>query len=379
MSEEHQNISRENLCSSDFLASFLIDKFHLSPFLFALFVPFLGSCLAILIASLTGSLYIKEPKPNNFGLFNDWIPWVMILIANPCIAWSYLWSYQAIDDLLEGLKSSQIITINESNINGSISNLYSKQWRKFIALLIAAISSICVFTFLKYNESSWGGSHLLPRIKIAIDTLIVIYMAVIFLLNLVNNLLILHSIFTKKDIDINPLHPDGCGGLRFLSKYSLKMAYISIILAFWFGAIQSQIWTDKNNDIYVTLLLSFLLFMIYFIGSTLFVFSPRWIVYKEIKKQINTRKNKLLNRISDEFKQISSDIENLQEHKEKINELTILYNTIDKFSPLFFDIKYLRLYFSTLPLLSIFGLLLPPLIEQLPAIIKFINKGFTNG
>ncbi|MGK7940593.1 MAG: hypothetical protein AB4062_10685 [Crocosphaera sp.] len=415
MSEENQTLPQKKLYSSDPLASFLIDRFHVTPFKLALGVTLLSGCLSIFIAGITQTLYFKPgvtylwdgfsyrecqnllPAPNyllpgyayypmimqpiepgcvkRVGLFNDWIRWVMILVATPCISWSYLWSYQAIYDLLEGLKLSNIVTINDSNINSLILNLYSKKWRKYLALVIAIISSIGVFDFSRNHQGSWADSHILARINIVIATFIIVYMAVIFLLNLRNNLLILSYIFTKTDIDINPLHPDGCGGLRFLSQYSLKMAYISIILGIWFGAVQYQIWEYKDNPIYLQLILSSFFVIQYFCCSIISLLSPRLIVSKQIK----TGKNKLLTKISDELNKIDLDLENvgnLQEQKNKIEELTILYNTIDKFSPLFFDIKYLGLYFSALPILSqVAGFLLPQLSGKLLEIIQdFLSK-----
>lgn len=245
MSEEHQNISRENLCSSDFLASFLINELHFSPFWFALLAALIGTIFSILIALITKTLYFSDPSPGKVGLFNDWLAWVMILAISPCISGSYLWSFQAIKNLLQELVLSNIITINESDINCFIFNLYRQKWRKFVASIIAIFSGTCVSYILPMFKNYWTGCEqlCLRNIATTIGTLIVVYMTVIFLLNLVNNIWILRTIVTEEDIKINPFHPDGCGGLRFLSKYSFKMAYIAIILGFWLGAIQYQIWS----------------------------------------------------------------------------------------------------------------------------------------
>ncbi|MDJ0507936.1 MAG: hypothetical protein QNJ64_01580 [Crocosphaera sp.] len=347
MSEEHQNLPQKKLYSSDYFASFLIDRFHVTPFKLALGVTLLSGCLSIFIAAITQTLYsepgvtylwdgfsyrecqnlLPAPKPllpdysyypmimqpiepgcvKRVGLFNDWIRWVMILVATPCISWSYLWSYQAIYDLLEGLKLSQIVTINHSNINAFISNIYSKKWQKLSAFVIAAISSIGVFDFSRNHQGSWADSHILARINIVIATFIVVYMAVIFLLNLWNNLRILSYIFTKTDIDINPLHPDGCAGLRFLSQYSLKMAYISIILGIWFGAVQYQIWISPDKETSFKLILSSFFVIQYFCCSIISLLSPRFIA----SKAINTGKNKILNKISHELNKIDLDLENV--------------------------------------------------------------------
>lgn len=104
----------------------------------------------------------------------------------------------------------------------------------------------------------------------------------------------------------------------------------------------------------------------YIVGSIIFILTPRFIIYKQIKKG----KNKLLNEIYDEFQKIPLNVENLQKQKDKIQELNILYTVTDKFSPLFFDIKYLRLYFSSLPLSTIGGFLFKPFFAQLQEIIK---------
>ena len=65
-------------------------------------------------------------------------------------------------------------------------------------------------------------------------------MGSILVLNLIMNIWILHRILVKKKMNINPLHPDRCGGLRPLSTYALKTAYLIGVLGFMVGLIEYQ-------------------------------------------------------------------------------------------------------------------------------------------
>ncbi|NJR65956.1 MAG: hypothetical protein HC772_12550 [Leptolyngbyaceae cyanobacterium CRU_2_3] len=103
----------------DPVANLLIGKYKLSPLGFGILAIVCGTGLYLFTAWLSNTLW---SKPGQMGLLQDWFPWVWVLFINPVVSGYYLWSFQALDQVIQDLKESGVLDTNESK-NGEIEKM----------------------------------------------------------------------------------------------------------------------------------------------------------------------------------------------------------------------------------------------------------------
>ncbi|MEL6556225.1 MAG: hypothetical protein AAFQ63_22625 [Cyanobacteria bacterium J06621_11] len=350
-----------NLYRFDPIANFIHKKLQLSPFLFGLLNAVNGTLVYLLTAWASNTLW-PDPTTQAKELLEDWFPWMWVLFIVPIVLGYYLWSFRAINEVIREFSASDVADIDESEfaeISQIIVNIYRSKWRKFLALASAAIFSIFVYITRDSLGNSWTSSHILPRVMLTAITFAVVYMGSILVLNLISNIGILHSILQteleKQDFKINPLHPDKCGGLRCLSDYAIRTAYLAAVLGIMVGFIEYQFITQGTEIAwYVHLIvpLDILLSIVCFFG-------PLVAAHRGMKRA----KNELLLEISKQFQSdysqihagLTNDAETLQKGAAKIQELQAFYAVTNDFPIWPFDVRIFRQFLITVssPLLPI--------------------------
>ena len=219
-------------------------------------------------------------------------------------------------------------------------------------------------------DKSWTGSGLLPNLSITLATLLVVYAGSKLVLNQISNIQILHRILRRKQLNLNPLHPDRCGGLRPLSDYSIKTAYLVAILGAWVGIVGYQIITQGSKQDYWSI---GLIAVLYVSISVSCFFGPLLTAHRGMQKA----KEALLHDISQQFRSdysqirnnLNEDAETLKKRTEKIRELRAFYTITDEFPVWPFDIQTFRRYLLTIP-----TPLLAPLIGLLQKFYEVLLK-----
>lgn len=356
-----KSFQKLNLYHFEPVAYLLIEKLRLTPVSFGLWSLIATTGLNLLTAWISNTLWFQQGK----GLLNDPIPWVATLFANPIVWGYYLWSYHGLIKVIDNLEASDVIETNESEIDGILRDMYCRKWRKFLALLSAVSFSILVFVTQLGLRDRWAGSGFLPNIVITVDTFAGIYMSSILVLNLITNIKIFYKVLESKSLKVNPLHPDRCGGLKSLSDYSLKTAYLVAVLGIWVGVIEYQV-IGKQGYWFVHLIIPLYIFV-----SMMCFFGPLWTAHRSMKKS----KEELLNQIARQFQTDYSNIhstlrngaETIKQGIEKVQQLRNLYTMTDEFPVWPFDVQTFRRYLLTAPtpLLPLLISLLQKLIESL--------------
>ncbi len=358
-------LQEKSFYSSEPIAYLLIEKFRLEPLRFGLVSTVIFTGLALLTAWVSNTLW---SKPGQVGLVQSLIPWIALIFFNPILLGYYVWSFQAIKNLIQELKISNVLeTDNLEEIDLIALKPYYQKWRKFIALGSAISFSIFVFYTRFGLENTWSGSGLLPNLATTVGTFVIAYMGSVLVLNLITNIWVLHHILGKKKLNVNPLHPDRCGGLRSLSHYSLKTAYLAAIFGIWIGAVEYQfIMQGVWREYWFVLLI----IPVYIVLSITCFFGPLFAAHNGMEKA----KVELLHQIARQFQAayseihtyLSEDSDTLKQRTEKIQWLRTLYTMTDEFPVWPFDVQTLRRYLITAP-----TPLIPPLIGLVQ---KFIAK-----
>lgn len=354
---------RGNLYRSDPLATLLVEKWHLSPLTAGLGSIAIAAILALLTAFVTNTLW---SRPGQTGLLQDQVPWIAAIIINPFIIGYYLWSFKAISRLIQTLDESDVVDIDRAKIDRMSALIYYRKGRNLWAMASAACFGLVVCITQPGLEKSWASSTPLANFSITIDTLVIVYAGTILVLNLIDNIRILHRLLKSKKLNVNPLHPDRCGGLQSLSNYSIKTAYLIAILGVWIGTIGVQYITQGNGKYYWYV--GFVVFLYIFLSGACF-FGPLLTVHRGMEKA----KKELLHKIARQFEadyemicnNLGEEAEVLKKRTEKIRELKTFYTLTDEFPVWPFDVQIFRRYLLTVP---------TPLIVPLIGILQKLGE-----
>ncbi|MBD2299369.1 hypothetical protein [Nostoc sp. FACHB-190] len=369
-----KSLQKRNLYRFEPIAYLLLEKFQLSPLAFGLLGILIGSSIYLITAWISNTLWLPKGQ---VGLLQDILPWIWLLLINPVVLGYYLWSFQAIDFVIQELEESDVLEIDESEIqaiNQISFNAYKSKWRIFLALISGIIFSLFVFGTRFKLQNSWTSSHPLPIIIVSISTLCLVYLGSILVINLITNIWILHSILkralARKQFNVNPLHPDRCGGLRSLSDYAIKTAYLAAVLGLMVGFIEYQFLTRGTGQnlwfVHLIIPLDILLSIVCFFGPLV-----------AAHRGMNKAKEELLHEIARQFQadyaQIHSSLtgnaETLKQGTEKIRNLRAFYALTDKFPVWPFDVQTFRQF-----LLTVSAPLLPLVIGSIQKLIPILLK-----
>lgn len=157
----------------------------------------------------------------------------------PSISVYYLWSFKEIKNLLLNINKTDVVKLIPEEVN-KILCIYKKRWRKLLALILAIVYGCFQYKTRFGLHNGWTSSAFTPIITSTSVSIFAAYMTNMIGITLFNNVLVLNQVLGCKDSHVDPLHPDKCGGLKILSQYSLKTAYLIGILGVMFGLIEYQ-------------------------------------------------------------------------------------------------------------------------------------------
>ncbi|MEM9161688.1 MAG: hypothetical protein AAGC54_01295, partial [Cyanobacteria bacterium P01_F01_bin.4] len=137
--------------------------------------------------------------------------------------------------LLGDLDQKSIVNINPDDWDLMAKTYYQRRW-SYLALGITALS-VALFVIARLREQLWAASWLLELVKTFAVTFGT-YMAAMTAIVLSINTWLIWKLLKPKDIHVEPLHADGCGGLGVLSQYALKTAYVITTFGIIVGMIE---------------------------------------------------------------------------------------------------------------------------------------------
>lgn len=358
----------------DPVACFLLEKIRFSPPIFGLSVIPIGTGIYLTTAWLSDTLW---SKPGQMGLLQDWFPWIWVLFIVPVVLGYYLWSFEAIDKLIRDLVASEVLDINESEVEEFKQiafSAYKPKWRKLLALSSAVVFSIFVCVTRFGLKNSWTGSHPIPIAMITVATFVVVYMGSILVLNLIMNIWILHCTLKReldrREFNVNPLHPDRCGGLRSLSNYALKTAYLAAVLGIMVGFIEYQFLLRGTGQNYWFI---HLIIPLDILLSVACFFGPLLAAHRGMRRAKEELLREIAKQFQTDYSQIHSglagDAETLKKGSEKIKELRSFYTLTDEFPIWPFDVQTFRRFLLTVP-----APILPLIIGILKKMIETLLK-----
>lgn len=350
------------LYRADPVACWVIDRLHLNPVSFGFLIGLLTAGVYLIAAAISGTLL---SKPGHVGLLDDWLPWMWVCFLNPIIMGYYLWSFTAIATLLQDLEAADAVEITAEDLK-RVALPYQQAWRKFLALGIGVCGGIIMY-FSQLRLNNWTGGTI-PSAAVALLGVFYIYMGSMLVLTLITNVWVLHRTFVQKPLTVNPLHPDRCGGLRPLSQYSLKTAYLAAVFGVLVGLIEYQFIIQHrtltlNSPVHLLLLLHIALSLACFFGPLLAAHNGMQAAKEALLRTIAHQFHKDYSQI---HTNLEADAETLKKQAAKLQELRSFYTVTDEFPVWPFDVTTFRRY------------LLSVTTPLLPVIVGVVQKGLPN-
>lgn len=350
---------RLNYDLGDPIAKFLVEKMHWSPFRFAALWTAVVVEVGLLIALLTGTL----DSPPGKALIDDWVWLTWSFIFTPVIAGYYLWSSFAIDGVLAGLEEAEILKIPEEDKN-AIVEYFKKPGRLILA--VGGMVVIGIFYYITRRDlNGFANLSLIAKIETSITYAILSYFAIMLISNLVINYWAIRRVIQDKELNINPLHPDRCGGLQILSDYSMKVVYLNTIFGFVVSISVIRLFQTQYGWTAI------LLVILYLSITTISFFAPLSTAHEEMKEA----KTKLLLSLGRQFwkeyliaHQAAGSTETIKNEIDKIKQLQELYDLTQDFPVWPFDTTTLRRFFVSIssPLIpAIIGVVIDALSDKI--------------
>ena len=328
-------IDKNLFAQCDPVAKFITGKLGLTPIIFAfiwtLIVIFIGFTTAAISNTLVST-------PSKVGILQDWVWQVWTLLVTPCLTGYYLWSSTSIGEIIQKLQMSEVIIIQENEIDEIIAK-HKKPWRLVLSIALMIFTGI-VYFISREEFTGFASSSTITRIGVTFTFSILAFFSGMLVLTLILNIYSIRHIMKEKELNVNPLHPDKSGGLKTLSDYSLKIIYLIAVFGIVLG-ISGYRLIDSGYS-----WAAFFLVVFYIGVAIISFFSPLSTAHEEMKKA----KEKLLLTLGKQFwdeymltqSLIQDNVETLKDEVEKMKQLRELYKLTNEFPVWPFDMTTLR-------------------------------------
>lgn len=236
------------------------------------------------------------------------------------------------------------------------------KWNKKIRIVFAFIPVLIIFVILIKNPAY------LIRFFYMLFFVFYLYLGGIIIFKMWMIARYIRKLTTKFDLNIQPLHPDNCGGLKPIGDLCFCNAFTLIPATFWLA-----IWSLYWRPYYGPQLYCAIGLVIFVIGIMFSFFYPLYMIHKTmVKKKVTHMKavDEIANKIDTILKSITKNVRNLDKDKgdkflTDIEYLKDVYNITEKFPVWPFDIKIKIKFASSIIIPTIIA------ISQLISIYSF--------
>jgi hypothetical protein len=310
------------------------------------------------------------PSDRTKGLSTEPAAWFNDYVVQPILIAYFIWTRNAIDKLINKLISNGILQNNPDAMD--ILTKYQKStknvWMHLLGILLGLAFNgwFVSLSFTAPYYPSWVFVHPATALVRAPFLFIVVYALTIFIVDLVMGIIALNKLFKNQRIQIEPLHPDGAGGLASMGQFSANLGY-------GIGALGLSVSVNIIQHIYakVGILNDYILLIaigLYVCLGPILFFLPLWTGHSSM---IASR-NRLLEETSLEFDKVFIQLhtqrhEDIQKNEPLLKKISQLKETREL-------IKQFPVWpFNTNAIRKFFGLVFSPLILSLiPTIFSLI-------
>jgi len=286
------------------------------------------------------------------GLLNDTPALFVDFIMMPVICAYFVWTIPGAEALFQDLHDSGVLTRNSSldAARREMDKKLGSKWMFAAAIVLAAlVTGLLVATSLDNQHSNPGwllNSPLLPWLRVPF-WFVGMYALCFALFNIAVTIVSLRKLFTDTSVELSPWHPDRCGGLRGINRYSLNLSYAIAIIGL---VLSTLILREAQSGTLATYYLGWIGVAAYLVIAPLLFFLPLGTAHAAMRRA----RDKYLLMLAEEFDleygfssdHVEKDPKKLKLKVEKIQQLKELYKTTEEFPVWPFDIASLRRFLA---------------------------------
>lgn len=297
--------------------------------------------------AVLGSLTTTGPR---IGLLNDPAGLLAEFLCFPLLMGYYLWAPPALLRAMRDLEIEGVVSIHADDLRW----LRRLLTPRIAAVLLVGSISFAVALFLVFTVSPlrgllWLGDPIFAMVKVPF-WIAQTWAALSLIVSMVVLTQLLGRVFgARRKIAIEPLHPDGCGGLRPLSTFSLKLTvFIGLAGAAVLLAERTYIFANKLAD-QIYAIPVHVMAVVLVLGGMLFFFAPLMAPHRRME----AAKVEALHRVSDRFHNVeyrtlsqlaTLKTEGFSTAARDLEAMRKIYDLIDGFPVWPFDIRIFRVF-----------------------------------
>ena len=335
----------------DPLAKFVTQRLKLSASRFALAVLLVNAIIDFGLAIPFGAFITDSGPP---GLLQDVVAILFDFLLTPILCGYYLWSVTALDPIVQQLNRENVFA-DPTQRTDAVPYDRFKHIGQRVLYITLALSAMAAFLGLgnflgwypwEQNEGWLDKSSVMPWFRMPMWFL-TMYALCFALFNITSTIIILRQLFEHKSLNLYPWHPDRCGGLRSISRYSLALSYaiagLGLVFSIWtIVEIQAGTFSDAYHI--------WLADTMYVVLAPVVFFLPLGTAHAAMQQTKDKLLLELSRQFDQEYKQIVEDMESeskdLGGSVEKIEHLQKLYEIADSFPVWPFDVANLRRFLT---------------------------------
>lgn len=364
------------LGEKDSIFKFIL-SLSLKKFICIIAISFVVGLIPILVAIFNGN-FLKQENDNIVNVLEDFGNLALYLIGLPSlliIVYSY---FKEFPKTIAYLREHQIVFMEDVIWEDFIkwaTNLFSKWIFTILPYLISFVITLVVFiSFSLMRNDLWYSLKLDGEFNYSSILMVpVIWLTFYFLsasvFKIIAVYLVLKKLFNENSIDIQPLHPDLCGGLAVLGKLSKSLNFgIFLWGAIVFLNVYQHIYGFYSNE------KNYLIVALIIIGYIFAAYVVFFIPLKAVHSSMKSAKDSNILLINENFNTLNSEIRSsLKNHEpltkevmgnlQNLNELHIITSKMPVYP---YNIETITSFISSI--------LIPVLLSVLTIFIEKIFK-----
>ncbi len=355
---------------NNYLVRFYNKFFRGKKVLFFLFIFLFSFILPFIYASMTGTLFKSDTniqgfvEDTSFFLELIGVPFLIMFFINYCekVAKNFISLPKGGNIIFEKNKYNKLLM--------SYKKKYNAKWIN-IAIIPAALLNIYWMNFHFSNQGlSWQTRYLQNGVEIlningvwyALILTAFFYLLAYVVIYNIYTISFIKKIAVQGKIKVDPLHPDGSGGLAKIGNLSLINSYpiiiVGLAIAAWilashyvFGSPFFEMWPMIATFFYVVI-------------SSLLFFFPLKQFHQPMLKERDKLLLGLISSFNERDEMLINNKENLMEILSELETIKASYDLADKMPIWPFNFGLVRRFFLTAIVSPIGAFLLPYLIDK---------------
>lgn len=300
---------------------------------------------------VAGQLGLLSTQGQRTGLLDDLAGLLQEFVVFPLLMGYYLWAPPALLRAIRDLQIEGVLSVHKADIR------WAEEWlgARMTWLLAASALGFGLVLYFAYTLSPLNGQLWLADQRFATVKLVFwilqSWAAASLLISMVVLTGLLGRIFAPdRKIAIEPLHPDGCGGLRPLSTFALKLTALIGLAGATLLLVERNYLFSRGFADQVFAIPVHVMAVVLCVGGIVFFFAPLMAPHRRME----AAKVEALHRLSDrfhtvEFRTLSQlatlKTEGFAAAAKDLESMRKIYDLIDSFPVWPFDIRIFR-YFA---------------------------------